>query len=147
MFRCVHPHSQTLSLSKMFKYKQADDGLVWNLKNQQPMLEDTWSPGPTFCEKESLGETIWHPVQSCLDHLQWWGVCRFLGRLFQWLIVLIITKPPKNPKLNQNKKPPPPNLSCIRMKCLLMQLVPVASCLLHVCPCEERASVLSVATL
>lgn len=28
------------------------------------------TPDPTFCGKESLGETIWYPVQSCPDHLQ-----------------------------------------------------------------------------
>lgn len=38
-------------------------------------------------------------------------------------------------------------LSYVNMKPLIVRLVPVALCLLHVAPCAEKASVLSVATL
>lgn len=37
--------------------------------------------------------------------------------------------------------------SYIKMKPLLVQLVPIVLCPLHVSPCEERTSVLFVATL
>ena len=36
-------------------------------------------------------------------------------------------------------------VSYIEMRALLVQTVPVAPCLLHASPCEERASILSVA--
>lgn len=146
MFRCVYPHTQTLWLSKMFKW--ADDWLVWNLKNQQLMLEDTWSPAPPFCGKESLGETTWYPVQSCLDHLQWWRLYHILRGVLLVTDCSDYNKIPKKPKLNQTKKPPPTNLSSIKMEPCQKQLVPVAPCLLFVCSlCEERASVHSVDTI
>ena len=59
-----------------------------------------------------------------------------LGRLFQWMIVLTVKK--KNQTIS---------VLCRGETSLLVQLVPVAPCLLHVAPCEERASVLFVATL
>jgi len=38
-------------------------------------------------------------------------------------------------------------LSYAEMKTLLMQIAPVAPCFLHVAPCEERTSILSVTAL
>lgn len=38
-------------------------------------------------------------------------------------------------------------LSCIKMKLLLVQVVPIAPCLLHMVPCEKKASVLFVVAL
>jgi len=54
-----------------------------------------------------------------------------LGRLFQWLIVLTVTK----------------SLSYVEMKYLLMQLAPIASYPLHVGSWEETISILPIATL
>lgn len=80
----------------MLKYKQADDRLLWKLQNQQPMLEDTWSPDPPFWGKESPGETSWYLSSPVLTTSSDGDSIMFLGRFFQWLIVLIITKAPKN---------------------------------------------------
>ena len=57
-----------------------------------------------------------------------------LGRLFQWMIVLTVKKKTIS-------------VLCRGETSLLVQLVPVAPCLLHVAPCEESASVLFVAAL
>lgn len=53
-----------------------------------------------------------------------------LGRLCPWLIVLTVE-----------------HLFCIKTKLLPVQLVPIAPGLLHVSPCEERASFLFAAAL
>lgn len=98
----------------------------------QPRLEgSSKSCGPKFCGKGSLDEINQHPLWLHLENLQWRGPHHIPGEVVTVNVC------------SHYKK----QIFYIKMKPLPVQLVPVAPYLLHVAFCEERASVLFLATL
>lgn len=79
--------------------------------------------------KGSLDEIIQQPVQPHLEHPQWWGFCHIPGEIVPMTVLTV------------------EHLFYIKTKLLPVQLVPIAPGLLHVSPCEERASFLFAAAL